>query len=67
MVVGIVASLEGCQSPLAQSDDLFRKPGGHCNFYRRDDWSATSYFYLDRPESGLPPLPPAAQRTAGLE
>jgi len=42
-------------------------PGGHCNFYRRDDWSATSYFYLDRPESGLPPLAPVAERIAGVE
>jgi len=32
------------------------------NFYRSDDVSATAYFYLDRPESGLPPMQPAAER-----
>ena len=32
------------------------------NFYRSDDVSATAYFYLDRPESGLPALQPAAER-----
>ncbi|MHB1308056.1 MAG: glycoside hydrolase family 172 protein [Limisphaerales bacterium] len=31
-------------------------PSGGCNFYRRDDVSATAYFYLDRPENGLPAL-----------
>lgn len=33
-----------------------KHPQGGCNFYRRDDVSATAYFYLDRPENGLPPL-----------
>jgi hypothetical protein len=32
------------------------------NFYRSDDVSATAYFYLDSPESGLPPLAPVAER-----
>lgn len=41
-------------------------PRGWCNFYRQDDWSATTYFYLDRPENDLPPLPPVAARIAGL-
>ncbi len=31
-------------------------PQGGCNFFRRDDVSATVYFYLDRPENDLPPL-----------
>lgn len=39
---------------------------GWCNFYRQDDWATASYFYLDAPENGLPPLTPAADRTAGL-
>lgn len=30
--------------------------GAGCNFYRRDDVSATAYFYLDKPASNLPPL-----------
>ena len=41
-------------------------PSGGCNFYRRDDVSATVYFYLDRPENDLPPLAPAALRLQGL-
>jgi hypothetical protein len=36
-------------------------------FERADDWSACAYFYLDRPENGLPPLAPVAERVAGLD
>jgi Protein of unknown function (DUF2961) len=32
-------------------------PSGSVNFYRRDDVSATAYFYLDKPSSNLPGLP----------
>ena len=32
-------------------------PDGWVNFYRVDDYSAVSYFYLDKPSSSLPPLP----------
>ncbi len=35
-------------------------------FERSDDWSSVAYFYLDRPENGLPALPPVAGRVAGL-
>jgi len=35
-------------------------------FERQDDWSSCCYFYLDRPESGLPSLASAAERTSGL-
>lgn len=35
-------------------------------FERSDDWSSCAYFYLDRPESNLPPLAPAAKRIEGL-
>jgi hypothetical protein len=35
-------------------------------FERTDDWSSCAYFYLERPESNLPPLAPAAERLAGL-
>jgi hypothetical protein len=35
-------------------------------FERADDWSSCCYFYLDRPENGLPALAPVAARTAGL-
>jgi len=41
-------------------------PEGFCYFRRQDDWSSTAYFYLDRPATGLPDLPPVAERTAGL-
>jgi hypothetical protein len=37
------------------------------NYYRRDDVSAVALFYLDRPENGLPPLAPVAERIAGLK
>ncbi|MDR3689357.1 MAG: DUF2961 domain-containing protein [Fimbriimonas sp.] len=36
------------------------------NFYRRDDYSSVAYFYLDRPTTDLPALPPVALRTADL-
>jgi hypothetical protein len=35
---------------------------GWMNFYRTDDYSATAYFYLDRPESNLPELAPVGER-----
>jgi hypothetical protein len=37
------------------------------NFYRSDDVSATAYFYLDKPESGLPGLPPLELRMKDLK
>lgn len=36
-------------------------------FERQDDWSSVAYFYLNRPENGLPPVPPAEERIRGLE
>jgi hypothetical protein len=35
-------------------------------FERADDWSSCAYFYLDRPENGLPKLEAAEKRLAGL-
>jgi hypothetical protein len=35
-------------------------------FEREDDWSSCAYFYLDRPEDGLPPLDSVGKRIAGL-
>lgn len=32
-------------------------PKGGINFYRSDDVSSTTYFYLDKPQSNLPSLP----------
>jgi hypothetical protein len=37
------------------------------NFYRLDYYSATAYFYLDRPENGLPPLAPLERRLKGIK
>jgi hypothetical protein len=50
--------------PVNMSDQSI--PGDWCNFYRQDDWSCAAYFYMDRPENGLPGLAPVAQRTVGL-
>jgi len=41
-------------------------PDGHTNFYRSDDVAAVAYFYLDRPENGLPAIAPAAERLVDL-
>jgi hypothetical protein len=41
-------------------------PDGWVNFYRRDDVSATAYFYLERPAGVGGPLAPVEERTAGL-
>lgn len=42
------------------------KEKGFGLFERQDDWSSCAWFYLDRPQNGLPPLAPLAQRIAGL-
>lgn len=42
-------------------------PDGWTNFYREDDWSAVAFFYLDKPENGLPPIAGVGERTVGLE
>ncbi|HEX8641868.1 MAG TPA: glycoside hydrolase family 172 protein [Allosphingosinicella sp.] len=41
-------------------------PDGWTNFYRSDDVAAVAYFYLDRPENGLPRIAPVAERLAAL-
>jgi hypothetical protein len=40
--------------------------GGWGLLDRHDDWSSCAWFYLDRPENGLPALAPVAERIAGL-
>jgi hypothetical protein len=42
-------------------------PTGGTNFYRSDDVSATAYFYLDKPESNLPVLPPVQLRMKDMK
>lgn len=39
---------------------------GWVNFYRIDDYSAVSYFYLDKPASALPALSPIAERVRNV-
>jgi hypothetical protein len=39
---------------------------GYGLFERQDDWSSCAWFYLASPTNDLPPLPAAAERTAGL-
>lgn len=51
---------------LPQPVDLSALPDGWCNFWRQDDWSGTAYFYLDTPAGLQHPLPPAAERAAGI-
>lgn len=42
-------------------------PQGWTNFYRRDDVSATAYFYLGQATSMLPPLAGLGNRTSQLK
>ena len=51
--------------PSINSEDFPK--GGNINFYRSDDVSATAYFYLDKPESNLPPLPQLEKRLEDME
>jgi hypothetical protein len=48
------------ETPKALSDPGF--PNGWTNFYRSDDYSATAYFYLDKPVDDLKELVPVAER-----
>jgi len=55
---------EGADPAALLSDDF---PNSSTSFYREgDDLSATAYFYLDRPENGLPPLPDVESRLRGV-
>ena len=49
---------------LDQPKDIFDEdfPDGWVNFYRRDDYSATSYFYRDRPSTNWPQLQGVQER-----
>lgn len=41
-------------------------PSGWTNFYRKDNLSATAYFYLNKPVSSLPSLASLKERVEGL-
>lgn len=56
---GFVRLFELPETPLLQDENF---PNGWVNFYRVDDYSATSYFYLDKPEGNLPALAAVAER-----
>jgi hypothetical protein len=47
------------------SDEKF--PNGWVNFYRIDDYSCVSYFYLDKPSTNLPPLASVDVRTGNVK
>lgn len=51
--------------PDVMSDEF--PPTGSTNYYRRDDVSATAYFYLDKPESNLPPIAPTELRLKDMK
>lgn len=59
-----VASLNGFRLLLDDPKDIFDEdfPFGWVNFYRIDDYSATSYFYLNKPSTGLRELPEVSER-----
>jgi hypothetical protein len=59
-VAGVQGFSRLLTNPQALTDSKF--PNGWVNFYRVDDYSATAYFYLDRPENGLNELAPVAER-----
>lgn len=42
-------------------------PKGLTLFYRLDNYSATAYFYLDKPVNNLPSLPPMERRIQGID
>jgi hypothetical protein len=59
---GCTKLLEGNYPPL--QDPAF--PKGWVNFYRSEDYCATSYFYLDAPSDNLPAIQPVAIRIFNL-
>jgi hypothetical protein len=59
-----VATLTGFRTLLDNPKNIFDSdfPDGWVNFYRIDDYSATSYFYLNAPSTGLKELPVVSER-----
>jgi hypothetical protein len=59
-----VATLTGFKTLLDNPKDIFDNdfPNGWVNFYRIDDYSATSYFYLNAPSTALKELPGVGER-----
>jgi hypothetical protein len=44
-----------------------KKKGSQGLFERQDDWSSVAYFYLDKPEDGLPQIDSAELRMKGMD
>jgi hypothetical protein len=61
---GFVRLLDLANAP-SITDENF--PAGWVNFYRVDDYSSVSYFYLDKPSSSLPSLPPVEVRIKNVK
>lgn len=61
---GFVRLYEMDKIPKIESKEF---PRGWVNFYRRDDYAATAYFYLNKPFSNLPLLQNIEIRTLNLE
>ena len=61
---GFTRLLDMDKPPLL-TDSAF--PEGWVNFYRIDDYSSVSYFYLDKPASSLSSLPPLNVRLKGVK
>jgi hypothetical protein len=59
-----IASLNGIRMLLDNPKNIFDDdfPNGWVNFYRIDDYSSTSYFYLDSPVTKLGELPGVSER-----
>jgi len=53
--------------PMVTLEDDIIEADSWCNFYREDDYCATAYFYLDKPNGVLPAAPPAEERLTGLK
>jgi len=62
---GRFVRLMDMDNPPQVSDANF--PDGWVNFYRIDDYSSVSYFYLDKPSSLLPSLPLLDIRIKGVK
>ena len=61
---GFVRLLDMADAP-SITDENFAD--GWVNFYRVDDYSAVSYFYLNKPSSELPALSPIEIRTKNVK
>ncbi len=53
------------KNPPSLNDENF--PQGWVNFYRVDDYSSVSYFYLDKTSSNLSPLPAVSERIRNVK